>query len=71
MGRKRWFEDEPLINYPNRKVGVVGARRCTREDGVVGARRCTREDKEKCINTVKLRGNKHVEKKEKTAGGNI
>ena len=55
MGRKRWFEDEPLINYPNRKVGVVGARRCTRED------------KEKCINTVKLRGNRHVEKKEETA----
>ena len=39
-----WFEDEPLINYPNRKVGVVGARRCTRED------------KEKCINTVKRIG---------------
>lgn len=24
-----WFENEPLINYPNRKIGIVGARRCT------------------------------------------
>ena len=33
-----WWKDEPLINCPDRRVGVIGARRCTRED------------KEKCIN---------------------
>ena len=27
-----WWADEPLIDFPNRKVGIVGARRCTRED---------------------------------------
>ncbi len=32
-----WWSDEPLITFPNRKVGIVGARRCTQED------------KEKCI----------------------
>ena len=27
-----WWVDEPLIDFPHRKVGIVGARRCTRED---------------------------------------
>ena len=35
-----WWVDEPLIDFPHRKVGIVGARRCTRED------------KEKCISRV-------------------
>ena len=35
-----WWADEPLIDFPHRKVGIVGARRCTRED------------KEKCISRV-------------------
>ena len=39
-----WWKDEPLINCPDRRVGVIGARRCTRED------------KEKCINRVKRIG---------------
>jgi len=39
-----WWKDEPLINCPNRRVAVIGARRCTRED------------KEKCINRVKRIG---------------
>ena len=27
-----WWVDEPLIDFPHRKVGIVGAGRCTRED---------------------------------------
>lgn len=27
-----WWKDEPLIDCPNRRIAVVGARRCTRED---------------------------------------
>ena len=39
-----WWKDEPLIDCPNRRIAVVGARRCTRED------------KEKCIDRVKRCG---------------
>ena len=39
-----WWKDEPLIDCPNRRIAVVGARRCTRED------------KEKCIARVKRCG---------------
>lgn len=39
-----WWKDEPLINFPNRKIGVIGARRCSRED------------KEKCIARVERCG---------------
>ena len=39
-----WWADEPLIDCPDRRVAVIGARRCTRED------------KEKCINRVKRIG---------------
>ena len=39
-----WWKDEPQINCLNRRVAVIGARRCTRED------------KEKCINRVKRIG---------------
>ena len=35
-----WWVEEPLICFPHRKAGIVGARRCTRED------------KEKCISHV-------------------
>ena len=39
-----WWKDEPLIDCPNMRIAVVGARRCTRED------------KEKCIARVKRCG---------------
>ena len=42
-----WWVDEPLINFPFRKVGIVGARRCTRED------------KEECIARVKELAEEH------------
>lgn len=35
-----WWVDEPRISCPHRKIGIVGARRCSRED------------KDKCISTV-------------------
>ena len=39
-----WWKDDPLIDCPNRRIAVVGARRCTRED------------KETCIARVKRCG---------------
>ena len=36
-----WWVDEPLISHPSRKIAVIGARRCSRED------------KERCIARVK------------------
>ena len=39
-----WWVNEPLIDFPNRRIAVIGARRCSQED------------KEKCIARVKRCG---------------
>lgn len=39
-----WWVNEPLIDFPNRRIAVIGARRCSQED------------KEKCIARVKCCG---------------